>query len=488
MNVVSERTGEKAVISVQQRFPLTLPGSKKLPTVRRASTVQPMHPQTNNSFVEAAKRKSMNDSMVPPALYESPRRDMLKFASWAEDAIKNQQKDIDRIGSAVDRIERQMTSFKEFMQEVRTELAANRQSQQDIKQKDLTLIQKDMNKLRRESRQFQEGLKEEELTNFRVQLEQMRQKLDSKEQWTEFPTSDAFENLTEDVFKINNNVKQIEGLKMDLQQLQNRLKDMNKFENIASDIVEIKQRVNEVGGLRMEFQQLQNRLKDREVRRRESFRNTDVDVPRTHSRVPKATRRGVSRGQSPQRKAPISLMEVDPPLQDLMADPTEDSLRRTTLRSQIEIVIGESVRGSRTEKWVYTGSSHGQSLRAAFRAFGIEYPKLKQPETIKILEDYVNHSGIQRSSLALNYGEVTYRGESQEPEDPLDPEPEPYALPKRKGDQVENVDEQSRYGSRPERKEDQITPRTMKSQQSSRGPRDPQIFVLEPQSQSQTRP
>jgi hypothetical protein len=56
--------------------------------------------------------------------------DVAKFKSWAEASINTQQEDIDRLSRSVDRIERDMWLFKDFMEEVRTELASNRQLQE----------------------------------------------------------------------------------------------------------------------------------------------------------------------------------------------------------------------------------------------------------------------------------------------------------------------------------------------------------------------
>jgi hypothetical protein len=54
-----------------------------------------------------------------------PQVDVAKFKSWAETAINIQRQDIDRLSGSVDRIERDIRLFKDFMEEVRTELASN---------------------------------------------------------------------------------------------------------------------------------------------------------------------------------------------------------------------------------------------------------------------------------------------------------------------------------------------------------------------------
>ncbi|KAH8591942.1 hypothetical protein B0O99DRAFT_518525, partial [Bisporella sp. PMI_857] len=90
MSVISAQTQSTAALSIQARFALTLPGTKKSLTPRRELSEQP----------------------VPGN----------KFKTWAEAAIALQRQDIDRIGSAVDRIEKGMKSFRDFMNELRTDI------------------------------------------------------------------------------------------------------------------------------------------------------------------------------------------------------------------------------------------------------------------------------------------------------------------------------------------------------------------------------
>jgi hypothetical protein len=66
---------------------------------------------------------------LPPFTAAAPPSDAEKFRSWAEDAIRSQQKDIDRVSGTVDRIERDMQVFKDFMEGIRSELVLNREMQ-----------------------------------------------------------------------------------------------------------------------------------------------------------------------------------------------------------------------------------------------------------------------------------------------------------------------------------------------------------------------
>jgi hypothetical protein len=145
MKVVSEHSGENATIVVEEKIPLLPPGVKKPSAARRTASVQP-HPRAGSLAVHG-NSQSKNNEMPPPPAKENPGTNLARFTTWAEGAIYDQQKDIDRIGGAVARIEKDMRSFKEFMAEVRAELAANRETrktQDDLKQEQIVWIQEDL--------------------------------------------------------------------------------------------------------------------------------------------------------------------------------------------------------------------------------------------------------------------------------------------------------------------------------------------------------
>ncbi|KAH8820344.1 hypothetical protein F5884DRAFT_44267 [Xylogone sp. PMI_703] len=124
MSMISEGTGVKADVKITKALPLAV---------------------TNGETVTGSKALSMQNALSRPANISEPSRlsdsslrgydtensqiNLLRFKTWAEDAINSQQKDIDRISGAVDRIEREMRSLKEMMYEIRDDVVANRQIQ-----------------------------------------------------------------------------------------------------------------------------------------------------------------------------------------------------------------------------------------------------------------------------------------------------------------------------------------------------------------------
>jgi len=79
-----------------------------------------------------------------------PQVDLAKFKSWAEDAINTQQQDIDRLSGSVDRIERDMRLFKDFMEEIRTELASNRHLQEERSGEGFASVRAELGELRQQ--------------------------------------------------------------------------------------------------------------------------------------------------------------------------------------------------------------------------------------------------------------------------------------------------------------------------------------------------
>ena len=254
MKVISEETGKNTAISVQQKIPLAAPGQKKPQAVRRAATVQPTPRNQAPSLSVGHSNPRLNVPMLPPA-QEKSGREVAKLPDWQEDAIQRQQMDIDRISGAVARIEKDMSSFKDFMAEVRAELAANRatrKTQQDMNQEQFTWLQEDMKDVRQDNGAFQQELRGEELPDIRHQLEQLRREIDSKDRFTVLPNLESLSSA---------DVKKLLGM----------------------DVVKMTRKSNEIDGLKIDLQNLQKRLKDMEEKRQDSFAlpRTLVDAPRT---------------------------------------------------------------------------------------------------------------------------------------------------------------------------------------------------------------
>lgn len=474
MQVISEQTGNEAIISVQQKIPLVAPSTRKLPPVQRAATVQPVPRHlTPNILIPDGEPRPINGTMLPPA-QDMRGKDVAKFKTWAEDVLKSQQKDIDRINGAVSRIEKDMKSFKDFMGEVRAELSANRatrKTQQDLNQEQIAWLQEDLKEFRQENGVFQQDLREEELPDIRNQLDQLRQEIDSQEQATRFPNNVSLP-VSVDEFK--------------------------------GDVLEIRRKFSEFDELKMELQRLQNRLTHMEGKRQESF-----VFPRTLIRHPHTpswssqehTRTGsmptiskqkprlmlqapesissqfiTARDPSPSRNPPGAFPDSIIGL-DASPQKTSQIARRRTLpveaqpqRPAIGAEIAEtaSPRPMLSQKWSYTGLWQWQNVKATFEAFGLEYPKLGIPESVRILENHVNNLSPQNSAPILKCGKVISLGHGSDDiaygdYDELG-EPEP-SLTKRKHDQVEGKPEQAH--SETMRKKRRRSGRTAELEQSA---------------------
>jgi hypothetical protein len=323
MSVTSERTGEEAVISVQKKFSLTHPGAKKSPVVRRAATVQPSpRAQTPSSLGQGHIAKG---AMLPPPVDDKLQRELEKFKAWATDAIKGQQNDIDRFGGAIDRIERELKSFKDFMQEVRTELAAHSQSQASLKEEELPVLKEEFHMLRNElaaHRRFQESLKGEELpvlqedldalrtelaktqqlqhelkhedlARIRQSVNGLRQNVDSREANVKLAekatrlAQDKLETFTDDVRKANSAANEVIILRGEFEDLRARLLSMENAAQEALVFREANSRANEVDVLKAEFEHLKKRFSSMEKAAQEALVSQAAKAPETRS----ATRR-----------------------------------------------------------------------------------------------------------------------------------------------------------------------------------------------------
>jgi hypothetical protein len=274
ISLASELTGAEATVSVRQTFPLIPPGVKIPSSMRRASTVHPSPRPQTPSF--PATKNVVNGSMPPPPIIENKHvrefqnfkgwtedtvktqqqhidrideerhRDMVnfkdwaqdsfelqqkdidevnrrhhqeleKFKTWAQEAIKAQQDDIDRIGSTVDRIERDMASFKDFMQEVRTDLTANRLFQENLKEVELPALQKASHNVctdNKDIRQNLNGLRSEFDKSIMDRAPQV--------------THEELESLTDDVREVNRKANEVDGLRAELEYLKARLSSMEE--------------------------------------------------------------------------------------------------------------------------------------------------------------------------------------------------------------------------------------------------------------------
>ncbi|KAK0103305.1 hypothetical protein ONS95_005335 [Cadophora gregata] len=156
MYVISEHDGEKAKISILRSFPLSITSGKRPTGPRRAATAQPsarsvrsVHGASTPLHTAVVSRKPNSDSCTSISSTNVTMLQVTRFKDWAEGAISNQQKHIDRISGTVDRIERDMRLFREFMHEARSDLSSSLQVPDSAGEEDLSALREDLDELRK---------------------------------------------------------------------------------------------------------------------------------------------------------------------------------------------------------------------------------------------------------------------------------------------------------------------------------------------------
>ena len=155
MYLISKDDGEMAKIPILKSFPLSITSGKKPSGCRRAATTQPSHrnalsarssPSRHHKAMVSRKATPSNRLSLPPANVTTSQ--VTKFKYWAEDAINNQQRQIDRIAGTVSKIEKDISLFKDFMLEVRSEISSTRQIADLVGEEDLSSLREELNRLR----------------------------------------------------------------------------------------------------------------------------------------------------------------------------------------------------------------------------------------------------------------------------------------------------------------------------------------------------
>jgi hypothetical protein len=275
ITITSERTGEKTAVSILERFPLTLPGAKKPPGVRRASTVQPSHRAGTPSLMN---RPNATNFRFPSPIDDMQVRQLEKFTDWARTAVKCQQNDINRIGAAIDRMERDMNSFRDFVQEIRTELTTYHQFQESLKDKELPVLREDLKGLRIEvdaNRQFQNTLTEEEFPVLQEDIDALRSELAKSQQFQQ--------QLKHHDLKILG--QNLQGLRLSLGDLANQKEDKfklshAKFDTLMDEVREVNRKANEIEGVRAELEYFKARIASLESSARETLISGNTETPR----------------------------------------------------------------------------------------------------------------------------------------------------------------------------------------------------------------
>jgi hypothetical protein len=211
MSVISEVTGKEATVSVRKSIPLTK-GTGKRASVSRRSSAQPVV-RTHTQSVPPPSRPPVplfNANTPKTPIMQTPlslplsfprgqSSDSEKFRSWAENVIRSQQKDIDRVSGTVDRIERDMKLFKDFMEEVRTELASIRETRSQP-QDDLLMFQNQVGGT--------------------VRQPKSREGVDA--------SSKSLDAITKDTLIVNHKVHDVNRIEDDLGQIRDRLKSLEE--------------------------------------------------------------------------------------------------------------------------------------------------------------------------------------------------------------------------------------------------------------------
>jgi hypothetical protein len=126
-----------------------------------------------------------------------------KFKSWAEIAIRNQKKEIEQVSGTLDCIQRDMELFKEFMAEIRTELAAGRESR---------------------------SRDQEELERLRNRVEENERR--PRSSGGNIISNRSLEAITEDILQVNQKANEVNEVKEEVKTLTVRLSEL---ERMASD-------------------------------------------------------------------------------------------------------------------------------------------------------------------------------------------------------------------------------------------------------------
>lgn len=151
MSVVYEGSGAKAKISIMKSYPLTNSSvrARTQSVSRRASVSQSVSRPKPPRFLPSIPRTPSAVSRPSTPSTPRPQVDVAKFKSWAEAAINTQQEEIDRISGSVVRIEKNMLLFKDFMEEIRAELAFARRDE-DQKTGEISVVRGELANLRQQ--------------------------------------------------------------------------------------------------------------------------------------------------------------------------------------------------------------------------------------------------------------------------------------------------------------------------------------------------
>lgn len=133
-----------------------------------------------------------------------------KFKTWAEKSIAHQRADMTRVSDSVERIEKGMKAFRDFMGEVRTDMAIIRQESQT--EEDIMDVRSDVNGFR------------DELATYKQKQDQINSKMTAPD-----VSKHEFQTLSTDVQDVWQRTAEVDALRTELDYLKTRLDSMEKL-------------------------------------------------------------------------------------------------------------------------------------------------------------------------------------------------------------------------------------------------------------------
>lgn len=393
VSAISAVTGEKANLNILEKLPLISPDVRKPSAPKRASTVQPLgRRKSSNVQPDTNGNRAAFSSMLPPPTKADSIPDYSRFKVWAQETISKQQNDINRLSDTLVRVEGEMGTFRDFMTEVRAELASNQEFQKKQIQSERGLA-----KVFGEVDQLQEHINVLDL--------ELRGKSGQS-------LSKDIEIIISDMQQVIEKAYEVNDVKTEVQKLKTMVKD-------AGDAVQNTQRPDEANSLRLELQTLKIRLRIVEeavnqaspppsstqnsavfntsaLERVQSRPEAGKRLPRVEIQAPRSQRPPSSRGPGNQRESMAHAHDLITHLQSPNATtkesddiPQNPSLKRkySNIEKPSERPAGQEAptkrrktsRKSEDDKTLNgengTGSSHVQ-----FKASGPEIIDLLSPE------------------------------------------------------------------------------------------------------------
>lgn len=212
--MVSATSGSKTDISILKSFSLNAnEDSKRSPPVSpRPSLGHPVGHDISENAQLGARRMSSSPapSAVPSTTIKNPVPGFPEFQVWAQDAIDRQQRDIDRISTAMSSIEDKMQQFSDFMRDVCAELKEHQRLQQvdNIDREVLADLQVDISNLNKKAD--------------KIERENLRSK-------SGVSLSRDIEIIISDMVTVSDKANEIDDVKIGLQEVRSQIKTIKQL-------------------------------------------------------------------------------------------------------------------------------------------------------------------------------------------------------------------------------------------------------------------